>query len=90
MLEVVNGFSYAGLLFSTQLSLDKMVNELCIKGKRFLTSILSSLHTYGVLSKDMFFKIFDVKISSQLLYGADIWGMRRYDCLERVRSEECL
>ena len=33
-LDVVNGFTYVGLLFTTQLSLDKMVNELYIKGKR--------------------------------------------------------
>ena len=63
MLEVVNRLSYVGLLFPTQLSLDGMVNELCIKGKRALTSILSSLHTYGVLSKDMFFKIWMLKLA---------------------------
>ena len=91
MLEVVNRLSYVSLLFPTQLSLDGMVNELCVKGKRALTSILSSLHTYGVLSKDMFFKILDVKISSQLLYvyGAENWGMRCYDCLERVLNYAC-
>ena len=55
-LEVVNGFTYVGLFFTTQMSLHKMVAELSVKGKRILISILSSLHTYGVLSKECFFQ----------------------------------
>ena len=50
-LDVVNGFTYVGLLFTTQLSLDKMVKEHCIKGKRVLTSILFSLHNNGIMTK---------------------------------------
>ena len=53
-LDVVNGLTYVGLLFTTQLSLDKMVNELCIKGiKGVLTSILSSLQNYDVMHISM-------------------------------------
>ena len=69
--------------------LRNMVAELSVKGKRILISILSSLHTYGVLSKECFFKIFDVKISSQLLYGAEVWGLKGYDCLERIQNYAC-
>ena len=87
--DVVNRFTYVGLLFTTQLSLDKMVNELCIKGKRVLTSILSSLHNYGLMTKEMYFKLFDVKICSQLLYSAEIWGLRRFECLERIQNYAC-
>ena len=48
-LDVVNGFTYVWLLFTTQLSLDKMVNELCIKGKRVLISILQKKCTLNCL-----------------------------------------
>ena len=45
-LEVVNGFTYTGLLFTTRLSFNQMVHELCVKGKLVFAAILSSLHTY--------------------------------------------
>ena len=51
-LEVVNGFHYMGLLFTTQMSLNRMVNDLAVKGKK---AILSSLFPYGNLSKTIFF-----------------------------------
>lgn len=87
--KVFNGFTYVGLLFTTKLSLNKMVTDLSVKGKRILTSKLSSLHAYGVLSKESFLKIFDIKISSQLLYGAEVWGLKRYECLERIQTCAC-
>ena len=62
-----------------------MVNELCIKGKRILISILSSLYNSGQLPKTVFFKIFDTKICPQLLYGAEVWGLENYVDLERVQ-----
>ena len=41
--EVDNSFIYAGLLLcSSRLSFNQMVNELCVKGKRIFTAILSS------------------------------------------------
>ena len=62
ILEVVNGFTYGGLLFSTRLSMDRMLQKLCMKDKGLLTSILSplhtSLHTYSVMSKETFFIFF--------------------------------
>ena len=33
-LEVVNGFHYVGLLFTTQMSLNRKVNDLAVKGKK--------------------------------------------------------
>ena len=66
-----------------------MVTDLSVKGKHILTSIMSSLHAYGVLSKESFFKIPDMKISSQLLYGAEVWGLKRYECLERIQDYAC-
>ena len=85
-LEVVNGFHYVGLLFTTQMSLNRMpVNDLVLKGKKAMVSILSSLFPDGNLSKTTFvFKLFDVKIASILLYGSELWGTKMYDGLERV------
>ena len=46
---------YAALLFTTKLSLNKSVSELSVRGKRILTSILSSVYVYGFFQKKFFF-----------------------------------
>ena len=37
----------------------------------------------------VFFKIFDMKKSSQLLYGAEVRGLKHYECLERIWTYAC-
>ena len=36
-----------------------------------------------------FSKLFDVKVSPMLLYGAEIWGVQQYECIERVQYYLC-
>ena len=62
--EVVPCSTYLGLNFT---------NTNGKKGKRVLISHLSKLHQYDQLSKDVYFKSFDIKISPVLLYGAELW-----------------
>ena len=66
-----------------------MVNDLAVKGKKAMVSILSSLFPYGNLSKTIFFKLFDVKIAPILLYGSELSGTKVYDSLERVHRYAC-
>jgi len=54
-LEAINKFCYLGLIFTRQMSMNAMVHELCVKGKRALVSILKSLYDHGQLSKSVFF-----------------------------------
>ena len=63
--------------------------DLALKGKKAIVSILSSLNTYGTLSKTVFFKLFDVKIAPILFYGAELWGTKMYDSLEYVHRYAC-
>lgn len=88
-LEVVSSFCYVGLKFTQQISMNSMVHDLCVKGKRVMISTLNSLYGYGQLSSYTFFKLFDCKISPQLLYGSEIWGLGRFDELERVQTYAC-
>lgn len=89
VLEVVNGFHYVGLLFTTKLSFYQMTDDLSQKGKRVLVSILNKLHTYGTLTKTVFFQIFDTKICSMLLYGCEVWGTDMFASIERVQYYAC-
>ena len=71
------------------MSLNRMVIDLAVKGKKAMVSILSSLYPYGNLSKTRFFKLFDVNIAPILLYGSELWGTKMYDSLERVHRYAC-
>ena len=41
------------------------------------------------MTKETFFKIFDSKIQSVLLYSSEIWGLPILECIERVHLMAC-
>ena len=88
-LEVVNGFKYVRLLFTSKMSMFSMTEDLASKGKRVPVTLLNSLYDYGTMPKSIFFKLFDVNVLPMLLYGAEIWGVRQYECIERVQYYLC-
>ena len=63
--------------------------EQTVKGKRILIAILTKRYRYGQLSSEVFFKIFDTKISPVLMYGADIWGIEYQHAVEKVHYYAC-
>ena len=76
-LEVVNYFIYLGMTLSMQLSFNRMAIDQATKAKRVFISLLNSLYNLGQLPKDVFFKLFDRKVSPLLLYGSEIWGFTK-------------
>ena len=80
---------YLGLNFTRQLSLTQMACDQALKGKRVLISLLSRLHQNEQFSKDIYFKLFDSKISPVLLYGAELWGVDCQKAIERVHNYAC-
>ena len=82
-------FQYVGLLFTQKMSLYKMTEDLASKAKRVLVTLLNSLYEYGTMPKTVFFKLFDVKILPILLYGSKLWGVKHFDCIERVHYYLC-
>ena len=88
-LECVNGFNYVGIYFSNRLSLYKMADSMAVKAKKVLVYILNSFKDIDCLPYKMFFKVFDSKISSILLYGSEIWGMKSPQCIEQLHIYAC-
>ncbi|MEW8542874.1 MAG: reverse transcriptase family protein, partial [Candidatus Thiodiazotropha sp.] len=87
--EVVNCFTYLGLSLSMQLSYNRMAEDLALKGKRVLISLLNSLYTLGQMPKNVFFTLFDRKIVPVLLYGSEIWGFSKRESTELVHRYAC-
>ena len=88
-LEVVNGFTYVGVYFTNRLSLYKMADAVATKAKRVLNYIFSSFYELSCIPVNTFFKVFDSKISSVLLYGSEIWGLQYMHCIENVHVQAC-
>ena len=78
-----------GVLFSYTINFNKSVNDLALRGKRALISIMSITHKTGTMSRNVFFKLFDTQIQPILLYGCEVWGFQRYDCLEKIHLLAC-
>ena len=66
-----------------------MASEQAVKAKRILISILSKLHNYGQLSREVFFKMFDTKISPILMYGSEIWDVEYRQIVETIHHYAC-
>jgi len=89
VLEVVNKYCYLGFTFTTKLSTKLGTNHLVSKAKKALMYFLRIFQRCKDISKDVFFKIFDAKIQSILLYSCEIWGLQKLDSIERVHLLAC-
>lgn len=88
-IEIVNAFAYVGLNFTARMSLSKMSEHMAIKAKHVFISLLKNLYHLLPMSRQMFFKIFDTKISPILLYGSEIWGLEFMNSIEQVHTYAC-
>lgn len=88
-IEVVNGYKYLGLHFTTKMSLVKMVGELASKAKSKTSHLLKCLWKLGQIPSELFFKMYDAQVLPVLMYGAEIWGFQRFDQLEKAHLFAC-
>ena len=88
-LEVVNKYCYLGFSFTTMLSLRLGTNHLVAKGKRALSWLCRAFKKCKEMSPDIYFKIFEAKVQSVLLYSSEIWGYKRLDGIEKVHLLAC-
>ncbi len=83
-ITVVNEYKYLGILFTHTLNLNKSIINLATRGKRALLQLLSVIPKLGVVSPNIFFKLFDSQVQPILLYGSEIWGYKEFYAIEKV------
>lgn len=71
-IEIVKCFSYVGLNFTQTNSLFIMAKDQALKGKRVLIPILNKLYQYGQLPKNIYFNIFDTKVTPTTLWRRNL------------------
>ncbi|XP_071119476.1 uncharacterized protein [Haliotis cracherodii] len=69
--------------------MNQWVSDLASRGKRALMEIFRNLRKIGFVDTSVFFKIFDTQIQPILLYGAEIWGVDRFEQIEQVHMMAC-
>ena len=85
-MEVVNKYSYLGFAFTTTLSEKQGTDHLGAKGKKAVFNLCTSFQTCKEMTKETFFKVFDSKIQSVLLYSLEILGLHRLATLKEFIS----
>ena len=83
--EVVNEYCYLGYTFTTMLSYKNGTKHLVGKGKKAVFNMGRLTRKCREVNKNIFFKIFDMKVQPILLYSAEIWGLTRLDSIEKVQ-----
>jgi len=88
-LDVVNNYCYLGFNFTTMASTKKGTEHLVIKGKKAAAQLNRAFQKYQEMTAYTYFKIFDAKIQSVLMYSSEIWGLSKLDHLEKVHMLAC-
>lgn len=88
-LEVVSSYKYLGLTLSTGNCWGKAANILAEQAMKVLNILKRAMVNAGDLSCENYFKIFDAVILPMLLYGSEVIGFKRYECIEKVQYKAC-
>ena len=88
-IEVVNKYKYLGYTLTTKLSVDLALAECAGKAKGRIVSIFRALYKLGKIDMGIFFQLFDSQVKPILLYGAEIWGMKGREIIEKVHLFAC-
>ena len=83
-------YRYLGFTFSNRGAVQG-VNILSQSGLKTLrvTCITNKVQQLGGLELDLQIKLFNTLVEPILTYGCEIWGARKFDCLEKVLLKFC-
>ena len=71
------------------MSVDIALAEYAGKAKGRIVGIFRALYRLGRIDLGVFFKLFDSQVKPILLYGAEIWGMKKRSIVEKVHLFAC-
>ncbi len=88
ILEIVENYTYLGIVFTWNGKFDKARRELAKKATRAMFAIIQKGRKLK-LEIDIMIKLFDTCVVPILLYGSEIWGYESVEILERVHTRFC-
>ena len=88
-LEIVNEFSYLGILFNRTGHFNKTIKKQAEKATKSMFEALRRSRTHN-LSIECQVELFNKMVKPILLYGSEIWGFsKNIQCLEKVQLRFC-
>ncbi len=69
--------------------MNKCIEDLSFRAKRALMAVNNNVKKINVFDPAVYFKLFDTQIAPILLYGSEVWGVKRYDAIESVHLVAC-
>jgi hypothetical protein len=84
VLEIVGQFNYLGTTFSSGGTYNINYQTLAGKGLKAMNVLMSMVRSYK-FKPDILCQLFDAFVTSIMCYGAEIWGFKKVDVIERVQ-----
>ena len=85
-IRVTNSYKYLGMTFTTKLSINTILSEVCRKGKKGVMEIQKSMRKLNTIDPNLFWKLFDTQIEPILTYSSEVWGLENVDQIEKVHT----
>lgn len=85
-LETVNEYKYLGVLLHCTGTWTLAKNDLVSRATRAVCVLWSNVKKFGYMPQKTLLSIFDSKVLPILLYGSEIWGVDKYDEIEKVAN----
>ena len=80
---------YLGLIFSSRNLWSKALSTLAAQAEKALSTVRRMIWKLGHPNPEVVFKIFDVRITPILCYGAELWGSESRHQIEQVHIGFC-
>lgn len=82
-IEIVSEYKYLGMILTPKLSMQKHLNERLKVAKYSINSMWSNVIKNEDISISTKYKVFEACSRSVLCYGAQVWGFREFDTVEK-------
>ena len=79
-------YKYLGLWFHEHLDYNFGVQQLSKAASRALGSLTSKFYKVGGMDFSVYTKLYESLVLPVLLYGASVWGFKKYKCLNVVQN----
>lgn len=86
-LEVCSDYNYLGILFSSHGVFHKASQQALSKGRLAIANVKNILSNSKTDSYEGRMKLFDAIVKTTVLYGAEVWGCRYAEVLEKCQSQ---
>ena len=84
-IEIVSEYKYLGIIFSAKLNWSKATKTLASQANKAAAVLNIAGRKCGGLPKDVALELFDKMLLPIVLYGAEIWGFKEWDAIERIQ-----